>query len=179
MPPEFDHHEPDSPSPIDIQNDSNYPIDAARLIAAATHVIQQHDLDPNSAMTIVITNNAHITDLNREFRGVDSPTDVLSFPSDDLPDDLLEEMAAFGESEAPYLGDLIIAYPYVQTQAERQGHDLSDSLTLMVVHGTLHLIGYDHETLANQAEMWDAQAQALTALGISPMIVPALEDDTH
>ena len=81
--------------------------------------------------------------------------------------------------EAPYLGDLVIAYPYASAQATGLGHPLADSLALLVVHGTLHLLGYDHDTTESRAAMWAAQARALTTLNISPEIVPSLEDSAH
>jgi len=73
----------------------------------------------------------------------------------------------------------VIAYPYASAQAAREGHKLDDSLALLVVHGTLHLLGYDHDTQMRKVEMWEKQETALIALGISPEIVPALEGDTH
>src|SRR5690349_5246607 len=156
---------------IDIQNDSNYDIDAARLQAASQQVLKQHDVDPDTALSIVFVDNAYIQNVNRQFRGIDAPTDVLSFPADDPPVEI--------DDEPPYLGDLIIAYPYASEQAVCEGHALSDSLSLLVVHGTLHLLGYDHDTPEHRAEMWAAQDAALTALGISTAIVPALEGGDH
>ncbi|PJF38525.1 MAG: rRNA maturation RNase YbeY, partial [Phototrophicales bacterium] len=64
-------------------------------------------------------------------------------------------------------------------QAERLGHSLNDSLALLVIHGTLHLLGFEHGTDEAKQAMWDAQAQALTALGIATSIVPDLEEDSH
>lgn len=160
-----------TPNPnIALLNEAQYAIDAARLTAAAAQVIQQHDLHPESAVTLVLESDAYIQNLNLQFRGVDAPTDVLSFPADAPPPEIAEE-----SDEPPYLGDLIIAYPYAVAQAQRENHDINDSLALLVVHGTLHLIGYDHDTPENRAEMWEVQAEALQALGISPDIVPALE----
>ncbi|MEO1646460.1 MAG: rRNA maturation RNase YbeY, partial [Chloroflexota bacterium] len=75
--------------------------------------------------------------------------------------------------------DLIIAFPYTQAQAKRLGHDINDTLALLVIHGTLHLLGYDHDTPENRAEMWSVQANTLSAMGISDAIVPALEDADH
>lgn len=154
---------------IEVQNEDAYPVDAERLRTAVDAVLKRHDVVDGTAVTVVVTSNEDVAALNRDFRGVDSPTDVLSFPAEipPLPD------------EPPYLGDLIIAYPYASAQAARQQHALMDSLALLVVHGTLHLLGYDHDTLENKAEMWDAQSEALTLLGISPDIVPPLEQDDH
>jgi probable rRNA maturation factor len=77
--------------------------------------------------------------------------------------------------EPVYLGDLVIAYPYAQAQAQREGHDMMHSLLLLVVHGTLHLLGYDHDTVSNRAAMWAAQDRVLAALGVPLAIVPSLE----
>lgn len=161
---------------IDVQNESGYALDPERLIQAALCVLAQERENPHSAISIVLTDNATVAQLNREFRGIDAPTDVLSFPSDPLPPELADEL---GDDEPPYLGDLVIAYPYTVAQAEREGHPLTESFMLLVVHGTLHLLGYDHNTPESRAEMWAAQDSALTTLGIPLTLVPALEEARH
>lgn len=152
---------------IEIVNEAGYPVDEARLQAAATAVLARHEVLDGSGLTVAITDDEAVAALNLQFRGIDAPTDVLSFPMDAMPGD------------TPYLGDLVIAFPYASAQAEREGHALSDSLALLVVHGTLHLLGYDHDTAEGRAEMWEAQETALVALGVPPEIVPALEDGVH
>jgi probable rRNA maturation factor len=156
---------------IDVQNDDGYAVDAARLVAAAEAVLGAHDVPPDAALTVVLTSDEAVAALNEQYRGVDAPTDVLSFPAEAPPVRV--------PGEPPYLGDLVIAYPYAAAQASALGHALADSLALLVVHGTLHLLGYDHDRAADRAAMWDAQARALTALNISTDIVPALEEYTH
>jgi probable rRNA maturation factor len=91
---------------------------------------------------------------------VDAPTDVLSFPADQplIPDE---------EDPEPYLGDLVLALPYIQRQAQSEAHSLDDELILAVIHGTLHLLGYDHDSAENQAEMWAVQSEALQTLGVA------------
>jgi probable rRNA maturation factor len=156
---------------VEIQNDAGYAIDAPRLRAAAVTVLTQQDAPSDSALTVVITDNESVAALNRQFRGLDSPTDVLSFSADAPPISL--------EEEPPYLGDVVIAYPYAMAQAKRDGHDVGDSLALLVVHGTLHLLGYNHDSLENRAVMWAAQAAAMRTLHIPPQIIPALESYEH
>jgi probable rRNA maturation factor len=156
---------------IEIQNEAHYPVAPERLQQAALTVLGEYDLAPNSSLTIVLTDDAAVQALNRQHRGVDTPTDILSFPAAALPDDITDE--------APYLGDLIIAFPYAKAQAERENHALLDSLALLVVHGTLHLLGYDHDTPENRAAMWAEQAAALRQLGIDEALVPALESSPH
>ena len=152
---------------IDIQNDASYAIDARRLRQAITATLNQHEIDRNSSLTIVFTDDEAVRKLNQQHRQIDAPTDVLSFPAGALPD--------FITDMPPYLGDLIIAYPYATLQAEKHQHPLSDSLCLLVIHGTLHLLGYDHDTAEKRAEMWSAQADGLQAMGIDTRIVPCLE----
>lgn len=152
---------------IDIVNDAGYAVDEALLQAAAQTVLARHEGDSDSDITIAITDDESVAELNAQYRGVDAPTDVLSFPMDAMPGD------------THYLGDLVIAYPYAAAQAEREGHALDDSLALLVIHGTLHLLGYDHDTPERRAEMWAAQQLALVALGIPDAIVPALENGDH
>lgn len=163
---------------INIQNEQNFQIDITRLEAAAKAVIERHEVAEDSEMSIVISTNEAVHALNLQHRGVDAPTDVLSFPADPLPEELLDEMDE-DDAEAPYLGDLVIAYPYASQQAADLKHDLGDSLALLVVHGTLHLLGYDHDTDENRAEMWAEQAAVLESLGIDTAIVPTLEGNDH
>lgn len=156
---------------IGIVNETGYPVDVERLRQAAAIVLQQEQATPDASLTIVIADDAAVAALNRQYRGVDAPTDVLSFPADEPP---VEE-----EDEPPYLGDLVVAYPYSAAQAKREGHDLTQNLMLLVAHGTLHLLGYDHDTAANRAQMWAAQDRALRVLGVDRGIVPALESYDH
>ena len=156
---------------IEIQNDAGYPINEGQLIEAAQWVLADHVPEQHCAMTVVISDDEHVAQLNRQYRGVDAPTDVLSFPADEPPIVLPDEPR--------YLGDLVIAYPYAAAQAEREGHAIQESLVLLVVHGTLHLLGYDHDNMARRSEMWAAQARALNALNIPLEIVPALEGAEH
>lgn len=153
---------------IDIQNQGEYAVDESRLQAAAAAVLAQQAAEPESSLSVVITDDDFVAGLNRQYRGIDAPTDVLSFPADAPP---VED-----DDEPPYLGDLIIAYPYATAQAKREGHVLNDSLALLVVHGTLHLLGYDHDTPENRAKMWAAQETALMALNIPLSYVPSLEE---
>ncbi len=157
---------------IEIQNEQAYAVNAEQLQRAIQLVIDRHDIAADSGVTAVLTTNESVQALNLQHRQVDAPTDVLSFTSDPLPPELLDD-------EAPYLGDLVIAYPYARSQAERLNHSIADSLCLLVIHGTLHLLGYTHDTAENRADMWAEQAAALSALGISDAIVPALEESDH
>lgn len=132
------------------------PLPLERLRSAVTWVLRRHDAAAGTALSVVIMGDDEVRRLNRQFREVDKPTDVLSFTAESLP---------FADDE-PNLGDLILALPYIQRQAESEGHDWRDEMVLAVIHGTLHLLGYDHDTPENQSRMWGVQAEALAAMDV-------------
>jgi probable rRNA maturation factor len=111
-------------------------------------------------LSIVITTDEHVAQLNRTYRSVDGPTDVLSFDAEPLPPGVATD-------EAPYLGDLLLAYPYTLQRALHAGHDPFEEFALLVVHGILHLCGYDHNTAAGQQVMWQKQRDLLRHLDIA------------
>lgn len=137
-----------------------------RILQAVNWLLREHKIERGAGLSVVFTDDEHIRQLNREFRGIDAPTDVLSF-SADLP-------PVIDADEAPYLGDLILALPYIERQAQAEQHPLGDELILAAVHGTLHLLGYDHDTPEHQAAMWQIQSRALHVVGID-IDVPLFE----
>lgn len=168
---------------IEILNEHDYDIPVTRLQEAVSKVFSLEDVPASASLTIAIEDDNAVRALNQQFRGLDSATDVLSFPSGEFEfvegDDADDTEYDWSEEEEVYLGDLAIAYAYAKSQAEREGHDFFDSLCLLVVHGTLHLLGYDHDTPENRKKMWAVQATVLEALGISTTIVPALEGNVE
>lgn len=141
-----------------------------RLEAAAQKVLENEGLTSPSMLTIVLCPNAYIQEMNLKYRGVDAPTDVLSFPAPALPD----EVAA---AEGGYLGDIIISLPYIAQRAAEEGRSIHDDLMLMVVHGTLHLLGYDHDTPETQKNMWAVQDSILKSLGVTLEVPDYIHDD--
>ena len=141
---------------IHIINERDYDIDAASLIRAAAMTLEQRS--QQGELSIVIHDAAAVAELNRQHRGIDALTDALSFPAAKLPDEIAGETA--------YLGDIVIARDYTAAQARKNGVDVDDALCLLVVHATLHLLGYEHDTRAARDEMWAAQAEAMNALGL-------------
>lgn len=120
--------------------------------AALTHQKQSPDAD----LSIVLTDNARLQRLNRDYLGVDAPTDVLSFPASESDP----------ETGLPYLGDILISIPRARAQAKAAGHALESEVQLLVVHGVLHLLGHDHAKPKEKAKMWKAQAEILAGLGL-------------
>ena len=128
-------------------------------------LIEEDEEPPDSCVNIIFVRDSQIKKLNTNYRKINKPTDVLSFPSGgDMAD---------GE---PYLGDIIVAFPYTAAQAEADSLRLEDVLVLLAVHGALHLLGYDHDTMDNQLEMWDVQKIVMEPLGASLDVMPPLYD---
>ncbi len=110
-------------------------------------------------LAVVVTDDEALHELNRRHRGVDAPTDVLAFPN--------ETRGPFVGAPGllRYLGDIIISFPRAEAQATNVGHDVQTELQLLVVHGMLHLLGYDDVTEEQRAQMWAIQAEILQTLG--------------
>lgn len=104
-------------------------------------------------VAVRITGDRELRRLNREFLGEDHATDVLSFPS--------------GEAGEGYLGDLAVSWPAVVRQAEEFGYAATSELALLLVHGLLHLLGWDHATAAEEGEMAGVTVAALAAAGVA------------
>jgi len=122
--------------------------DIPSLIEAVLRTCEQAEDEKETA--VVLTDDARIREMNRLYRGKDKPTNVLSFPSD----------------EADEWGDLIISYDTIMREAEEQNKPLAAHACHMVVHGMLHLLGYDHEEDAAAEEMEAIEISILQQLGI-------------
>ena len=109
----------------------------------------------DEAVTLKITDNKTIQRLNKTYRGVDAPTDVLSFENDYLDP----------ESGVHYLGDIVISIEKAQEQAANNGHLLQQEVEMLFVHGVLHLCGYDHAEADGYAEMSRIQDEILQTVG--------------
>lgn len=142
------------------------PVSATRLdryVRAALHTVGlRHAVD----ITIRMVDEPDSQALNRDYRGKDKPTNVLSFPAD-FPADMI---ALMGQQP---LGDLVICLPIVLAEAQAQGKRVEHHLAHLVVHGTLHLLGYDHETSPDdEAHMEGLEIGTLARLGFSnPYVV--------
>ncbi|MHB0858648.1 MAG: rRNA maturation RNase YbeY [Anaerolineae bacterium] len=138
---------------IEIQVDDAFaqqvPVDdLAKLVEAV--LAQQHQSD-DAGLTLVITDDERLRELNRTYNDTDATTDVLSFSA------LEGDAFVLPEELAPYLGDVIVSFPRAQTQAAEQGHAVKHELALLVVHGCLHLLGYDHAEEDERQVMWALQ----------------------
>jgi len=141
-------------------------IDEAAIRAAVAAALHQAALT-EAALTIVLTTDDDVRALNAHYRGIDAPTDVLSFAaSDTLADAPALAVAEEAAAEVKhFLGDLVIAYPYAARQAAYYHNSVTAELQLLAVHGTLHLLGYDHDDEESEAMMWSRQEQVLQLFG--------------
>lgn len=134
----------------------NFPF-PAQLLERAVHAALEHESESReSDLSIVLTDDARLQELNRDYLGIDAPTDVLSFPASETDP----------ETGAPYIGDILISVPRAQSQADASGHALESEVQLLVVHGVLHLLGHDHGEAEEKARMWKAQGEILESLGL-------------
>jgi len=140
---------------------SNTPFSKRLLERAAQATLENQSEPLDSELTIVLTDDAHIQELNRDYLGIDAPTDVLSFPASEIDGSEIDP-----ETGASYLGDILISLPYAAKSATQAGHPLETEVQLLVVHGVLHLLGHDHARAREKAKMWKAQAEILEALGL-------------
>jgi probable rRNA maturation factor len=113
-----------------------------------------HEGKETAEISIVITDDEGIRELNRDFRGVDEATDVLAFGAEGGG-------FVFSPEASLYLGDVIVSYSHAVVQAKEAGHSVEDELKLLVVHGVLHLLGYDHADEEGEALMWERQEEIL------------------
>jgi probable rRNA maturation factor len=145
---------------IFIENESGQSFSADLLEQAAQAVLHLPGV-PDGDVTIVLVDDPRIQGLNRDFLGHNEPTDVLSFPADE-PDP---------ETSRRYLGDVVISVARAAEQAHERGHAEKAEMQLLVVHGVLHLLGYDHAETEEKKRMWEVQAEVLERLGVSSRIV--------
>lgn len=116
----------------------------------------------DAEVSVTLTDDAHIHELNRIYRAVDRPTDVLSFALTES-----EEPEIVGAQGHDVLGDLVISLEHVAAQAEEYGHSPLRELSFLTVHGMLHLLGYDHMEEQERQEMEEEQRHVMEELGIA------------
>jgi len=134
-------------------------INSTLLEGAALAALKEQAAPQDASLSILLTDDAQIQKLNSEYRGIDAPTDVLSF----------EVHERDPETGFLYLGEIIISTPTATRQANKNGHSLEAEVQLLVVHGVLHLLGHDHAEAEDKNKMWATQAKILTSLGLSEL----------
>lgn len=141
-------------------------VDAQALEAVAAAVLAHEGVDA-AALSIVITHDEVIQRFNLDYRGLDAPTDVLSFAAQEGDEPLLDLPVELADALDKELGDVVIALPYARRQAEQFGNTLDAELKLLVAHGVLHLLGYDHDSPEAEAALWALQEEILAGFGVA------------
>lgn len=131
-------------------------ISSTYLEEIAAKIFTFLEIEPESDLSILVENDATLKKLNRLYRGIDRPTDVLSFDSDEINP----------ETGFTALGDIAISFPTAEKQAAEANHPVTNEVILLLVHAILHLTGYDHNTKEEKQEMWAEQQAVLDHLGI-------------
>lgn len=132
---------------------------------------KMHALSPQTEVDITIVDDVEIHELNKQYRNVDRPTDVLSFALDEGED----EPEIIDEQGEHLLGDIIISAETAARQAEEFGHGITREIVYLAVHGLLHLLGYDHMVEADKVEMRTEEEKILRAIALSEEYLPGVE----
>ncbi|MDY0408473.1 rRNA maturation RNase YbeY [Virgibacillus soli] len=113
---------------------------------------------PDAEVSITFVNNDDIQEINRDYRGQDRPTDVISFALEEISED---EVVLQGKDIPVVLGDIIISVQRTEEQAKEYNHSFERELAFLAVHGLLHLLGYDHQTKEEEKQMFSKQEDIL------------------
>lgn len=143
---------------IEVSNESGLDVSEAELISVARFVIKKMNVNPGAELSMVLLDLAAMADLHMRWMDLPGPTDVMSFPMD--------ELEPGGRPDAPepgpsMLGDIVLCPQFAAEQAAAAGHSLGHELALLTVHGVLHLLGYDHAEPDEEKEMFALQRELL------------------
>lgn len=143
---------------IEIFNETNEKINELEIIEKLLNYAIEHEKLNNLEFNIIIVDNKKIHELNRDFRGIDRPTDVITFALEDNED--------FPEMDIRVLGDIYISIDKAKGQAIEYGHSFLRELSFLTIHGFLHLLGYDHMNEDEEKVMFSKQEEILDGFGI-------------
>ena len=131
------------------------------LVAIVDRVLQAYERS-GAEVGVTLTDEATIHQLNRDYRGIDAPTDVLSFALEEGED---RDLTGYEDAPPELLGDIVICIPYAIRQAKEYGHSFTRELLYLTVHGLLHLLGYDHQQEDERQRMRAEEEKFLAAEG--------------
>ncbi|MEZ0381615.1 MULTISPECIES: rRNA maturation RNase YbeY [Mycobacteriaceae] len=143
---------------IEVSNESGLDVSEVELVSVAKFVLARMDVNPGAELSMVLLDTAAMADLHMRWMDLPGPTDVMSFPMD--------ELEPGGRPDAPepgpsMLGDIALCPEFAAEQAAAAGHSLGQELALLTVHGVLHLLGYDHAEPDEEKEMFALQRRLL------------------
>lgn len=141
---------------VEVLNECGYVVDELELVACARYVMEQLKVHPEAELCITLVDEAAMETLHVQWMDLPGPTDVMSFPMDELRPGRPDEEPAEG-----VLGDIVLCPAVAARQAQAAGHAAEEELLLLTVHGLLHLLGYDHAEAVEEKEMFELQRQLL------------------
>jgi probable rRNA maturation factor len=147
---------------IEVLNESGAEVDEQALLNVARHALDA--LGVSGELSLMLVDEERMTELHVRWMDLEGPTDVMSFPMDEL--DLRGARRAgvsLRSSEENLLGDIVLCPSVAARQASDAGHDVADELALLTTHGVLHLLGYDHEEPDEHTEMFGLQAELMAS----------------
>jgi probable rRNA maturation factor len=149
---------------ISIKRNMDLPVEKNWLEKIARRVLEAEKIASSAEMGLLITDSKTIQKLNRIYRGEDKPTDVLAFQMTPGMNQEPELPFVSAPDGIKHLGEVVISYPQAVKQAQEQGHGVTRELALLIVHGMLHLLGYDHEMPEEERKMRDKENEILAKL---------------
>lgn len=143
------------------QNDTDINVNSTLINDVIKAVLSYEGVSDNCEISVTIVDNKKIHSLNLKHRGIDRPTDVLSFPLIDFTRDSLPT-----DGSMAYLGDIVISIEKAEEQAEEYGHSLEREIGFLTAHSMLHLLGYDHMVPEEEKVMFKKQEEILESIGL-------------
>ena len=141
---------------IDVLNETDVSVDELELVACARHVLAEMKVHPQAELAITLVDEPAMETLHVQWMDLPGPTDVMSFPMDEL------RPGRDGQTSDPgMLGDVVLCPTVAARQAAEAGHATEEELLLLTTHGILHLLGYDHAEKEEEKEMFELQRQLL------------------
>ena len=141
---------------IDVLNETEFDIDELELVACSRYVLGEMRVHPGADLCLRLVDEEAMTTLHVQWMDLPGPTDVMSFPMDELTPGREGE-----EPQEGILGDIVLCPSVAQAQAKEAGHALEEELLLLTTHGILHLLGFDHAEPEEEKEMFELQRQLL------------------
>ena len=141
---------------IEVSNESGYQVDEAEIVALSRHVLDALHVHPQVEMSVLLVDVDAMSALHQQWMDIEGPTDVLSFPMDEL-----RPGREGAPSDPGLLGDVVLCPEVAARQAKAAGHATAEELLLLTTHGILHLLGYDHAEPEDEKEMFALQRQLL------------------
>lgn len=141
---------------VEVLNETDYQIDGIEFQELADYVLSAMHVSPEAEMSLIFVEPDVIAALHERWLDLEGPTDVMSFPMDEL-----RPGSEASPTEAGILGDIVICPEVAQAQAARAGHSSAEEMLLLTVHGILHLLGYDHAEKDEEKEMFALQRKLL------------------